>query len=77
VVRPHRIHHDLINPALSARVDWRWFVASQLAFGLTGGYVIAKAQRIEARENWPLAVRAGIAATGVHMPGEGDKPSAE
>lgn len=32
-----------INPALSARVDWRWFVASQLAFGLTGGYVIARA----------------------------------
>ena len=67
----------LINPALSARVDWRWFVASQLAFGLTGGYVIAKAQRIEARENWPLAVRAGIAAPGVHMPGEGDKPPTE
>lgn len=64
----------LINPALSARVDWRWFVASQLAFGLTGGYVIAKAQRIEARENWPLAVRAGIEAPGVHLPGGDEKP---
>jgi len=60
----------LINPALSARVDWRWFVASQLAFGLTGGYVIARAERIEERENWPLAVRAGIDAPGVERPGE-------
>jgi hypothetical protein len=69
----------LVNPALSARVDWRWFVASQLAFGLTGGYVIARTQRIEAREDWPLAVRAGIEAPGVDQPGarqpEQDKPS--
>jgi hypothetical protein len=63
----------LVNPALSARIDWRWFVASQLAFGLTGGYVIARAQRIEERENWPLAVRAGIDAPGVTLPGENDK----
>ncbi len=50
----------LVNPALSARIDWRWFVASQLAFGLTGGYVIARSQSIETRQNLPLAVRAGI-----------------
>ncbi len=58
----------LVNPALSARIDWRWFIASQLAFGLTGGYVIARAQKIEVRENWPLAVRAGIEAPGVDLP---------
>lgn len=61
----------LVNPALSARVDWRWFIASQLAFGLTGGFVIAKSMNIEARENLPLAVRAGIEAPGVELPGEG------
>ena len=55
----------LVNPALSARIDWRWFVASQLAFGLTGGYVIARAQDIGTRQNLPLAVRAGIEAPGV------------
>jgi len=59
----------LVNPALSARIDWRWFVASQLAFGLTGGYVIARAQDIYTRQNLPLAVRAGIEAPGV-LPGE-------
>ena len=59
---------SLVNPNLSARIDWRWFVASQLAFGLTGGYVIARAQDIETRQNLPLAVRAGIEAPGV-LPG--------
>ncbi len=59
----------LVNPALSARVDWRWFVASQLAFGLTGGYVIARSLQIETREDLPLAVRAGIDAPGVDLPG--------
>ena len=61
---------NLVNPALSARVDWRWFVASQLAFGLTGGFVIARSMQIESREDLPLAVRAGIEAPGVHSPGE-------
>jgi hypothetical protein len=56
---------QLVNPALSARIDWRWFVASQLAFGLTGGYVIARSEKIETRQSLPLAVRAGIEAPGV------------
>lgn len=64
---------DFVNPALSARIDWRWFVASQLAFGLTGGYVIARSQSIETRQHLPLAVRAGIAAPGVLD--DHDKPS--
>lgn len=63
----------LVNPALSARIDWRWFVASQLAFGLTGGYVVARAQDIETRQNLPLAVRAGIEAPGVLPAGSEDK----
>jgi hypothetical protein len=56
---------NLVNPALSARIDWRWFVASQLAFGLTGGFVIAKSQSIETRQSWSLARRAGIEAPGL------------
>jgi len=68
---------NLVNPALSARIDWRWFVASQLAFGLTGGYVIARAQSIETRQNWPLAVRAGIEAPGVNPTGEEEKRPGE
>jgi hypothetical protein len=67
---------SLVNPALSARIDWRWFVASQLAFGLTGGYVIARAQDIETRQNLPLAIRAGIHAPGVEPLDEDNGQSA-
>jgi len=67
----------LVNPALAARIDWRWFVASQLAFGLTGGYVIARAQDIYTRQNLPLAVRAGIEAPGVLPPGVENTPSGQ
>jgi hypothetical protein len=45
---------------LNARIDWRWFIASQLAFGVIGGYVIARSQSIETMQSWPLAARAGI-----------------
>ena len=51
---------DVVNPALNARIDWRWFIASQLAFGVVGGYVIARSQSIETMQSWPLAARAGI-----------------
>jgi hypothetical protein len=56
---------DLINPLLDARIDWRWFVASQIAFGLTAGVVIARTERIETMQSWPLAARVGIEASGI------------
>jgi hypothetical protein len=56
---------DLINPALNARIDWRWFVASQIAFGLVAGFVIARSERVATMQNWPLAARAGIEAPGL------------
>jgi hypothetical protein len=59
-----------VNPALAARIDWRWFVASQLAFGLTGGFVIARTEGIESRQDWPLELRAGIEAPGTLPPQE-------
>jgi hypothetical protein len=55
----------VINPTLNARIDWIWFIASQLAFGLTAGFVVARMERIETMQTWPLAARAGVEATGV------------
>jgi hypothetical protein len=49
-----------INPAAESRVDWPWFVICQMAFGLVTGYVVARSERIETRQTWPLAARAGI-----------------
>ena len=36
----------VINPILNARVDWTWFVISQIAFGLAAGYVVSRAQPV-------------------------------
>lgn len=51
-----------VNPTLSARVDWPWFIVCQVAFGMVTGYVVARSERIETRQTWPLAARAGIEA---------------
>lgn len=55
----------LINPTLNARIDWTWFIASQIAFGLACGVVIARSERISTMQSWSLAARAGIEAPGV------------
>jgi hypothetical protein len=62
----------LINPALNARIDWIWFIASQVAFGLATGYVVHHSKMVETMQTWPLAARAGIEAPGV-MSERGDK----
>ena len=55
----------LINPALNVRIDWIWFIASQIAFGMTTGYVVHHSKMVETMQTWPLAARAGIEAPGV------------
>ena len=60
----------VINPTLNARVDWAWFIVSQIAFGLVTGYVVSRAQPTATMQTWPLAARAGVEATGVSGPRE-------
>jgi hypothetical protein len=53
---------SVINPTLNERIDWHWFVGSQIAFGLAAGWVVARTAKIETMQSWPLAERAGIEA---------------
>ena len=55
----------LINPALNAKIAWGWFIASQVAFGLITGFVVAHSKEVETAQSWPLAARAGVEAPGV------------
>ena len=55
----------LINPALNSRIAWGWFIASQVAFGLITGFVVAHSKEVETAQSWPLAARAGVEAPGV------------
>ncbi len=60
----------LTNPALNARIAWGWFIASQVAFGLITGFIVAHSKEVETAQSWPLAARAGVEAPGV-MPEQG------
>src|SRR5882672_5925867 len=55
----------VINPALQARIDWPWFMASQFAFGVVAGFVVARHEPISTMQHLPFAVRAGIEAPGI------------
>jgi hypothetical protein len=52
----------VINPTLNERIQWGWFVGSQIAFGLAAGWVVARTAKIATMQSWPLAERAGIEA---------------
>ena len=54
----------LINPLLNERIDWRWFIASQFAFGITAGLVVVRQARVRIRQFVPFAMRAGIETPG-------------
>jgi hypothetical protein len=51
---------EVINPSLNARINWYWFVASQIAFGLVAAWVVTKTVRIETMQSWNLVARSGI-----------------
>jgi hypothetical protein len=61
---------QLLNPLLANRIDWIWFMASQIAFGVVAGIVVVRQERVSTRENLPFIVRAGIEAPGIMPPRE-------
>lgn len=56
---------DIINPVMNQRIDWLWFVLSQVGFGIVAGLVVSRQQRVHTYQGMPFAVRAGIEAPGV------------
>jgi hypothetical protein len=60
----------VISPILNQRIDWVWFVASQIAFGLVAGFVVNLQVKVRTPQfrSLPFAVRAGI-HTGVEDEG--------
>jgi len=63
----------LINPALNSRIAWGWFIASQVAFGLITGYVVAHSKTVATAQSWPLAARLGLETPGVLGEHEGER----
>jgi hypothetical protein len=61
---------ELLNPLLASRINWFWFMASQIAFGVVAGIVVVRQERVSTRENLPFIMRAGIEAPGIISPRE-------
>jgi hypothetical protein len=55
---------QLLNPLLASHINWFWFIASQIAFGVVAGVVVVRQHRVSTRENLPFVLRAGIEAPG-------------
>jgi hypothetical protein len=53
------------NPLLNTLIEWRWFIASQVAFGVVAGFVVSRSQRIPTHQTLPMAVRAGLEGSGL------------
>src|SRR6202166_2602357 len=65
---------QLLNPLLASHINWFWFIASQIAFGVVAGVVVVRQHRVATRENLPFVLRAGIEAPGTMPPRRnGDK----
>jgi hypothetical protein len=52
----------VISPILDARIDWLWFIISQIAFGLVCGFVVNLQVRVRTEQfrSLPFTVRAGL-----------------
>jgi hypothetical protein len=52
----------IVSPILNQRIDWFWFVPSQLVFGLVCGYVVNLKTNVRTPQfqALPFAVRAGL-----------------
>ncbi|MEI9979805.1 MAG: cytochrome c oxidase subunit 4 [Edaphobacter sp.] len=61
----------VISPILNQRIDWVWFVISQIAFGLVAGYVVNLQVKVRTPQfrALPFSVRAGL-----HMDNEDEAP---
>jgi hypothetical protein len=55
---------QLLNPALSDRINWAWFVVTQMGFGIVAGIVVSKQERVRTWQHLPFAIRAGVETPG-------------
>jgi hypothetical protein len=62
----------IVNPVMNQRIDWLWFVASQVGFGIVAGIVVSRQQRVRTWQPLPLAVRMGFEVSGLTNEGRGD-----
>jgi hypothetical protein len=63
---------EAMDPTLKQRIDWLWFVISQIGFGIVAGVMVSRQERVRTWQYLPFAVRAGIEAPGTIDEKNGD-----
>jgi hypothetical protein len=70
----------IVSPILNQRIEWFWFVASQVSFGLVCGYVVNLQAKVRTPQfqALPFRLRAGLHIAPDEMPDHtGDKENKE
>jgi hypothetical protein len=55
---------EFLDPVLGDRINWPWFVVTQVGFGIVAGIVVSTQQRVHTWQHLPFAIRAGLEAPG-------------
>jgi hypothetical protein len=55
---------EFLDPALAGRINWPWFVVTQVGFGIVAGIVVSTQQKVRTWQHLPFAIRAGFEAPG-------------
>ncbi len=63
---------EALDPTLKQRIDWLWFVVSQIGFGIVAGIIVSRQVRVRTWQYLPFAMRAGIEAPGAIDEKNGD-----
>jgi len=48
----------IVDPLLNQRIDWFWFVLSQVGFGIVAGIVVSRQERVRTWQH-PAPCRSG------------------
>ena len=64
---------EIVNPALALRVDWPWFLVTQIAFGVVAGAVVTRTALVRTFQSESFLVRAGIETPGTREPSDPGK----
>jgi hypothetical protein len=69
----------IVSPILDDRIDWFWFIMSQIAFGLVCGFVVNLQAKVRTPQfqALPFAVRAGLHSDQDERPEDYAKPADE
>jgi hypothetical protein len=63
----------IVNPVLNQRVDWLWFVLSQVGFGIVAGFIVSRQVPVRTRQQLPLRLRAGLETSGMGREEDGTR----